>query len=608
LSGRSPQEGTQVLTAALLGAARPVSVPDMKIIPAFLRALGGALLLQTAVSVWATPADRAFEQLAKETIEELLVANPEYATTLGDHRFDDRLSDYSAQAREKMTAAIQGRLAALAKIDPAALTGANRVDSRMLRVSLESRLFQLTEEKAHEWNPLSYNASLANSIYAFTSRDFAPAEERLRHAQARLEAMPRVLDQIRANLRNPPRIHTETAIQQTTGAINLIRTGLDPLLAQAPGMKTELAPAQEKAIAALTAYRTWLEKEVLPHANGEFRLGAEKFRKKLQTTLDSSFTMEQILARAEQELAANTDALYATARPLYEKYFPGADSATLADRPKVIRAVFDQLAERRPTDDTVVARAREMTDEATEFVRKNDLVTLPTNPLQIIVLPEFQRGVAIAYCESPGPLEPKGDTFYKVSPTPANWTPERKLSFFREYNDYMLYDLSVHEAMPGHYLQVWHSNRFQAPTLVRAIGRSGTFIEGWAVYAERVMADAGFGGPEVKMQQLKMRVRAIINAILDQKLHTAGLTEAEAMDLMMNRGFQEEGEAAGKWRRACQSSTQLSTYFVGAIEHDDMRAAAEKKEGAAFNLKKYHDRVLSFGSPPVKYVREETGW
>jgi len=226
----------------------------------------------------------------------------------------------------------------------------------------------------------------------------------------------------------------------------------------------------------------------------------------------------------------------------------------------------------------------------------------------VMELPEFQRGVAIAYCEPPGALEPKGETFFMVSPTPADWSAERKLSFYREYNDYMLHDLTVHEAMPGHYLQLAHANQFRAPTLVRAIWMSGTFVEGWAVYTERVMADAGFGGPEVKMQQLKMRLRAIINAILDQKVQAGSMTEREALDLMMQRGFQEEGEAVGKWRRACQSSTQLSSYFVGAIEHDDMRAAAEKKEGAAFNLKRYHDRVLSFGSPAVKYVRQELGY
>jgi uncharacterized protein (DUF885 family) len=565
-------------------------------------------VLALCAALHASPADTAFESMAKAFIEDYLRLNPEHATQLGDHRYDAKLSDYSPAALAAKAELFRKYQADLARIDAAALTGANRVDARILALQFEKLLFDLLEEHPHDWNPLDYNQSLANSVYAFVSRDFAPAEQRLRNAIQRLNAMPGVITQIKANLKNPPRINTETAIQQTAGAIKLVRSGLDPLVAQAPALKAELAAAQEKAIAALTDYKRWLEQDVLPRASGEFRLGADRFRKKLKLTLDSELSLEEILARAERELETTTDALYATAWPVFEAKFATADAATRADRSAVIRAVLDKLAETHASDDTVVARAKEITDAATKFTREKNLVTVPDTPLKIIVLPEFQRGVAIAYCESPGALEPKGETFYKVSPTPADWTPQRKESFFREYNDYMLHDLSVHEAMPGHYLQLAHSNKFKAATLVRAIWRSGTFVEGWAVYAERVMVDAGFGGPEVKMQQLKMRLRAIINAILDQKIHTAGMTEKAAMDLMMNRGFQEEGEAAGKWRRACQGSTQLSTYFVGAIEHDDMRAAAEKKLGAKFDLKKYHDAALSRGSPPVKYVRQEMGW
>jgi uncharacterized protein (DUF885 family) len=571
------------------------------------RFVSALLFIVPAAMPATTAADAAFEKLAREVIEARLQASPEEATQLGDHRFDDRLKDYSPEARAAEEATLRRELAALAEIDPAGLTGANRIDARILRTELESKIFTLTEERPYEWNPLSYNDSLANSVYAFTAREFAPAAQRLHNAARRLVAMPRVIAQIKANLKNPPRVHTETAILQTGGAIELVRTGLDPLLAQAPELKAELAPAQAQAIAALTDYKQWLEKEVLPRANGEFRLGAERFRKKLHYTLDSELTPEEILARANRELDSTTAALYATARPLFERYYPDAGSAALADQPRVIKAVLDRLAETHADDDTVVARAKEITTAATKFVRDHDLVTVPDAPLKVIVLPEFQRGVAVAYCDAPGALEPKGETFFTVSPTPADWNAARKLSFFREYNDYMLHDLTVHEAMPGHYLQLAHANQFHAPTLVRAIMGSGTFVEGWAVYMERVMADTGFGGPEVRMQQLKMRLRAIINAILDQKIHTAGMTEKEALELMTKRGFQEDGEAVGKWRRACQSSTQLSTYFVGAVEHDDMRAAAEKKWGATFTLKKYHDAVLSFGSPPVKYVRQELG-
>ena len=556
----------------------------------------------------ATAADAAFEKLAAESIDDLLRSRPEMATQLGDHRFDDRLTDFGAAALAERERSLRAQLAALERIDVEQLTGPNRADAEILRLELGSMLYMLTEEKPHEWNPLSYNDSLATSLYLLTAREFAPAEERLRNAAKRMGEIPRVVEQIKATLRNPPRIHTETAIGQTAGAIGLVQSEWEPLLQQAPHVRAELQPAQAKAVAALEDYKAWLEKEVLPKANGDFRLGAEKFRKKLRFALDSDMSPDEIVRRAERELEAATGAMFETALPLFRKYFPEAGAEAENDRPRVIKAVLDRLAENRPNDETVVARAKEITDAATAFVREKELVTVPDTPLKIIVLPEFQRGVAIAYCDSPGALEPKGETYYAVSPTPADWSAARKESFFREYNDYMLHDLSVHEAMPGHFLQIAHSNRFRAPTLVRAVFMSGTFVEGWAVYAERVMAEAGFGGPEVKMQQLKMRVRAIINAILDNKVHTAGMTEKEALELMMKRGFQEEGEAVGKWRRACQSSTQLSTYFVGAVEHDDARAAVEKKEGAAFDLKRYHDRVLSRGSPAMKHVRRESGW
>jgi uncharacterized protein (DUF885 family) len=293
--------------------------------------------------------------------------------------------------------------------------------------------------------------------------------------------------------------------------------------------------------------------------------------------------------------------------PLYKKQFPNADEATLADHKKVTAAVLNKLAEQRPTDDTIVDYSKKVLKEATDFVKAKNLITVPTTPVDVIVMPEFKRGPAIAYCDSPGPLEKNGKTFFAVAPTPNDWTPERKTSFFREYNNHMVRDLTVHEAMPGHYLQLGHSNEFKAPTMVRAIFQSGTFVEGWAVYTEQVMAEAGYGGAEVKMQQFKMRLRVICNAIIDQSIHAGNMSEQEALDVMMKEGFQEEGEAVGKWKRARLSSAQLSTYFVGVTEHLAMREQAKARDGARFNLKKYNDTVLSFGSPPVKYVREMMG-
>ncbi|QYM79477.1 DUF885 domain-containing protein [Horticoccus luteus] len=569
-------------------------------------AVAGALLTLTASA--RTDADAAFETTARSTLDAYLRLNPENSTQLGDHRFDGTLTDYSPAGRDAQLAAYRAGLAALAHIDPAQLTGPNRVDAQILQLNLEAQIFYLTELKPFAWDVLSYNTSLADSIYLLTAREFAPAADRLHSAAQRLAAIPRVVAQAKANLVNPPAVYTQTAIKQIAGAIGLVHDGLDPLLAEAPALKAELAPAQEKAIAALTDYKTWLEQDLLPRSHGDFRLGADHYRQALRYTLASDLTPEEILARAEAELQSVTDTLYATALPLYRQYFPAADAAAEKDHRHVIKAVLDHLAQQHPDNATVVAFGRRTLQEATDFVRAHELVTVPNTPIELIVTPEFRRGRGIAYCDSPGALEPNGRTFIAIEPTPSDWPPSRVDSFFREYNNYMMHDLIVHEAMPGHFLQLAHSNQFKAPTLVRSIFQSGTFIEGWAVYTERVMADTGFGGPETKMQQLKMRLRVICNAILDQKIHMAGMTKEQALDLMMRQGFQEEGEAVAKWLRAQLSYTQLATYFVGAIEHDDMRAAAEKKLGATFNLKAYHDRVLSVGSPAVKFVREEVGF
>jgi uncharacterized protein (DUF885 family) len=562
----------------------------------------------TATNLFATPEDDRFQKLAKDYIEGMLQAAPEYATSLGDHRFDDKLSDYSDEAEAKeLKRAKDFRQQLEAFNDLTKLTGPNKVDVRLLKDNIDNEIFGIEELKEREWNPLLYNESLANSLYLLVARDFAPPAKRAASIKARMEKIPAVIAQAKANLKNPPQVYTETAIDQTQGAISLIKEGLNETLDKAPKAKADLAPLQEKTIAALNDYKTWLKNDLLPRSTGDFRIGADKFRKKLRFALASDMSMEDLMKAARADLEQTQKAIYETALPLYKKQFPNADEATLADRKKVTAAVLDKLAEQHPNDNTIVDYSKTVLKEATDFVRAKKLVTVPTTPVDIVVMPEFKRGQSIAYCDSPGALEKNGKTFFAVSPTPEDWNQQRKDSFFREYNNFMIRDLTVHEAMPGHYLQLAHSNEFKAPTLVRAIFQSGTFIEGWAVYAEQFMAEAGYGGPEVKMQQLKMRLRVICNAIIDQSIHAGNMSEQEALDVMMKEGFQQEGEAVAKWKRARLSSSQLSTYFVGVTEHLALREQAKARDGAKFDLKKYNDTVISFGSPPVKYVREMMG-
>jgi uncharacterized protein (DUF885 family) len=255
----------------------------------------------------------------------------------------------------------------------------------------------------------------------------------------------------------------------------------------------------------------------------------------------------------------------------------------------------------RPPRDKVVEACTDALNLATDWVRSKDLITLPDAPVQVVTMPEFAQGVAVAYCDSPGPLDKGMKTYFDVSPIPADWTPEQSDSFLREYNMYGIQDVAVHEAMPGHYVQLWHSNK--CPSMIRAVLGSGSFVEGWAVYAERMMIESGFRASEplVKLAQLKVLLRTITNSILDQAVHVDGISKEDAMHMMTVTAFQQEREAAGKWVRAQMSSTQLSTYFVGVTEHNEMRAEAEHRGG--FALKAYHDKVLSYRSAPARFVR-----
>ena len=355
-------------------------------------------------------------------------------------------------------------------------------------------------------------------------------------------------------------------------------------------------------MAALQEHTAWLQDRLTAGDKGhepfrEPRIGAELFARKLSLSLDAEADAAAILARAEADLERVTAEIVAEAAA-----FEGvAEPGTAAERAELVRRVLDRLADDAPDNATILGLGRAALEQQIAFVREHDLVALFPDPYEVIAMPEIDRGVAVAYCDPPGPLEPADvPTLVAISPTPEDWSPERVRSFFREYNTHLLHDLMIHEAMPGHLLQLQHAKRFRSGTEVRAALWSGSFVEGWAVYAEELMAAHGYpggGDPRtVRLQQLKMQLRMVINAILDSRVHAHGMTEDEAMALMTGRGFQEEGEAAGKWRRALLSSAQLSTYYVGYTEVSDLvrdvRAAHPD-----WTLRRLHDAVLGFGSP-----------
>ncbi|HLU05216.1 MAG TPA: DUF885 domain-containing protein [Woeseiaceae bacterium] len=575
---------------------------------AFSAAAGFGLFALSCLAV-ASPADDEFRNLAARFIDDLPKFSQVNATSLGDHRYDHLLDQVDDNGRSRKLNLYRRYSTDLDAIDRDQLSRANKVDAELLRAEVEANIWTIETLREWAWNPLIYVNLAGSSLYALMARDFAPLEQRVEDAAARLEQFPRFLRQARQSLEpsRVPKIHAETAIQQNQGIHSIIDHLILPHREQLPAeLATRLDNAVATAKAALERHQAWLDEDLLPSASGEFRIGARLFDEKLRLTLNSPLSRREIRLRAEREYASVRNEMYAIARDIYAKSHPYTsfpDEPDDAFKQVIIRAALEEAYSDLPEPDAIVDLAKDYLQQATDFVREENLVTVPDDPIDIIVMPEFQRGVAVAYLDPPGPLEEGQKSFYAVAPLPEDWTPEQVTSFLREYNLWSIQNLTLHEAMPGHYLQLALSNRYPSP--LRAILWSGPFVEGWGVYAERVMIEAGYLDRTALMRliNLKWYLRTVTNAIIDQAIHVDGMTREAAMRLMIEGGFQEEREAAGKWVRAQLSSTQLSTYFVGYQEHVDMRKAVERAWGDEFSLRRYHDEALSFGSPPVKFVR-----
>jgi uncharacterized protein (DUF885 family) len=559
----------------------------------------------------AKAADAAFADLSKRWLDGYMKINPVSATQIGDHRFDAEIDDISAAGRAAAIGFDREMLTALEAIDATKLSRENQIDAAILRNQLKYDLWAYETLQPWAWDPQLYGQITGGAIYNLMAREFGPRPDRIKSAVARMEKIPTIYAQMRENLdpKRVPKIHAETVAKQNAGITSLVDQFIVPHLDELQGADRERA---DKAIASLRSavaeQQKWLDETLVPNAAGDFRIGAALYDQKLAFALNSPLTRAEIRQRAESEVTRVRQEMYAIARSVLADT---KDAPPLPEQPSPeqqqagIEAALELAYADRPARADVVDTAKQSTVEATEFVRQKNLVELPDSPVQIILMPEFQRGVSVAYCDSPGPLDKQLDTFYAVSPIPDDWTEEQTTSFLREYNRRSIHELSIHEAMPGHYLQLFHSNRH--PSVLRAVLGSGPFIEGWAVYAEKVMIDAGYmdNDPLMKLINLKWYLRGLTNAIMDQAIHVDGMTREQAMELMTRTGFQQEREAAGKWVRAQLTSAQLPTYFVGFQEHLDLRREMEAKLGDKFDQRAYHDKVLSFGSPPVRYARAQ---
>ncbi|HSI17524.1 MAG TPA: DUF885 domain-containing protein [Sphingomonas sp.] len=564
---------------------------------------------RTAVSRPAS-AEAAFAALSQRYVRDIARFSPTAGTTLGDHRFDGALDDVSAAGRARSLAHDKALLGALGQIDRKALTPESQVDAALLDNALRYDIWQIEVLRDWSWDPQIYNGIAGGALYGLAARDFAPWPQRLKAATARMEAMPAFLAQARAQIvpTRVPAIYATTVAKRNGGVVDIAETMLAPHAdtLSAPD-RARFSAALATLKAAMATHQKWLDTVLVPQAKGELRLGAKLYDQKVAFALVSNLTRQDIKARATAAITETRAQMYALARQVLSGK---PDAPTLPDQPSAaqqqaaIEAALALSYRERPARDGVMDKANATLAQATAFVRAKGLVSMPDTPVKIITMPKFQQGAAVAYCDSPGALEQRLDTLYAISPIPDDWSDAQATSFLSEYNDYMIQDVSIHEAMPGHYLQIAHAN--QNHSVLRAVLSSGPFVEGWAVYAEGMMADAGYmdGNPLFKLTILKMRLRSITNSLLDIGIHTEGMTRDQAMDLMMKGAFQQEREAAGKWTRASLGSTQLLSYFTGYTEHMAMREEAKRRLGAKFDLKTYNDAVLAHGSPPARFVRE----
>ena len=546
-------------------------------------------------------ADETFAAIGKQYLEDYFVHQPVRATEAGDHRFDARWPDVSEKGDAAYRKMVVDTAAKVAAVDVTKLNVENAIDRGVLQNQLELSLFALDESKPAVTDPMFYTALIGDGIDPLVSREFGTPASRIKSLIGRLNGVGALVKAAKARLQNPAELRTKTAIAQNKGLIDLTKTGFDALIKVAGSDAENLKNAAKAAEFELTDFQKFLEDDLAKRSKGEVRLGKDKFKKKLGLVLDDSVDADALVAAARASLAATRAEMYATSKALWSELFPKKpwkDAAKPEDEAKIIKTVLDELAKDVSTNKTIVKDAEATLTLATEFVKKHDLVRVPTEPCSIVEMPEYRRGVAIAYCDSSGPLEEKPQTFYAISPTPKDWPKKRVDSFYREYNRSMLHDLTVHEAMPGHFLQVMHQNKFSSK--LRAVLSHGAFVEGWAVYTEWLMAKYGFGGDRVKMQRLKMALRMAANTILDHGVHSANMSEKDAIKMMTEEAFQEEGEAVGKWKRAQLTSAQLSTYFYGFTKMMDLRKTAEAKPG--FKERTYHDELLAHGSPAPRYL------
>jgi uncharacterized protein (DUF885 family) len=559
------------------------SAPDPGSVLRYARVVLPVVLVSCSVPKPATP---NFDALTRDLIYGSLALAPVAATGAGYHQhngrsLDELIDDYSADGlneQRRFYADFQKRFSDL---DAAALDKEQKADVEIVKSNLALALLEFDTIQSYKHNPTMYVELAGNAVFSPYVLNYAPKEKRFQQITRRLEKMPRLFEQAKANLVDAPEVWNRVAREENQGNIDLIDK---TLRAECPeGVKADYARAADQALAALRAFNVFL-RDTLAKRTSDWRLGNVKYARKFQYMLATGGTPEQLLADAEADLQTTR-----------------AEMARLA-APKSVKQALDEIATHHATPDTYFAEAKKTLDQATAFVRDRVLLTLPARSnLQVIETPEFMRGIyAVGGFNAAPALEPQLGAFYWITPIPNTWPKDRIESKLREYNLYGLQELTIHEAMPGHYVQLEYANDVQPETrrLLRNVYGNTPYVEGWGFYVQQLMSDEGYldGSKELRLTFLKQALRALANTILDVRLHTMGMTDQQALDLMINDAYQEREEATAKLQRAQLSSCQLPTYYAGWLA---ARERFKQQRGSSYSLREFHERALKESAVPL---------
>ncbi|GAA4449479.1 DUF885 domain-containing protein [Rurimicrobium arvi] len=533
---------------------------------------------------------------------------PGFGSAMGFHACDSVLPIPDEQTRLADDAFAKAHLDSLNAFELSDLSDNDRTDYLMIRNYLQSVIWSNDTEKAWQWNPSQYN--VCERFAEILNGSYSTLEARLRSISVRLGNVPAYYEAARKNILNPTREHTQLAIDQNTGGASVFEKDLPEKIRASQldsSEKTAMLDKCRNAAEAIRDFAAWLKSNPNPQPRS-FRLGRELYQQKFAYEIQSGSSLETMHERALARKRELHGLMFSTAQKLWPAYM--GSKVAPRDSLQLIRQVIDKISLNHTTPDSFQATIEKQIPELVAFVNRKQLITLdPSKPLVVRREPDYMAGVAGASISAPGPYDKNGNTYYNVGSL-SGWPADKAESYLREYNRYTLQILNIHEAIPGHYTQLVYAN--QSPSIIKSIFGSGTMIEGWAVYTERMMLENGYGAPEgsneatpeMWLMYYKWNLRSTCNFLLDYGVHTAELSEEAAMKLLTEEAFQQKAEAEGKWKRVSVTQVQLCCYFTGFSEIYSLREEMKQKQGTAFSLKQFHEQFLSYGSAPVKYIRE----